>query len=81
MIKHKAPGKAYRDGISLMELAEMFPDEAAALKWFETFRMAERPALRPLWQRRYQGGPEREADAVLVQGLPVLFQRAHRHGN
>ncbi len=38
MIKHKAPGKAYRDGISLMELAEMFPDEASAVAWFESAR-------------------------------------------
>ncbi|MCY4497381.1 MAG: IS1595 family transposase [Rhodospirillaceae bacterium] len=30
-----APGKAHREGISLMELGEMFPDEAAARKWFE----------------------------------------------
>ena len=29
------PGKAYREGISLMELADMFPDEEAATKWFE----------------------------------------------
>ena len=31
----KAPGKAYREGISIMELTEMFPDEAAARTWFE----------------------------------------------
>ena len=33
---HKGPGKADRDGISVMELAEMFPDEASAVKWFES---------------------------------------------
>ena len=31
----KALGKSYRKGITLMELAEMFPDEESALKWFE----------------------------------------------
>ncbi|MCY3858768.1 MAG: IS1595 family transposase [Gammaproteobacteria bacterium] len=31
----KAPGKYRRTGISLMQLAEMFPDEEAATKWFE----------------------------------------------
>lgn len=31
----KAPGKAYRKGISVMELAEVFPDETTAEKWFE----------------------------------------------
>ena len=31
----KAPGKSDREGISLMELADMFPDEATAVAWFE----------------------------------------------
>ena len=30
-----APGKSHREGISLIELGEMFPDEAAAREWFE----------------------------------------------
>lgn len=34
--KYKAPGKSDRKGISVMELAEMFPDEEAAVKWFES---------------------------------------------
>ena len=32
---HEAPGKAHRNGITLMELADMFPDEETARKWFE----------------------------------------------
>ena len=35
-MKQKAPGKFYRVGLSLFELAEMIPDEATATKWFET---------------------------------------------
>ena len=35
MSKHRAPGKAHRIGISLIELTEMFPDEESAVKWFE----------------------------------------------
>ena len=31
----KAPGKAHRKGITLLELARMFPDEDAARQWFE----------------------------------------------
>lgn len=31
----KAPGKEYREGITLMQLADMFPDEEAARLWFE----------------------------------------------
>ena len=30
-----APGKAHREGITLLQLADMFPDEAAARDWFE----------------------------------------------
>ena len=31
----KAPGKSHRKGITVVELADMFPDEAAAQRWFE----------------------------------------------
>ena len=33
---YNAPGKAHRDGISLMQLWEMFPSERAATDWFES---------------------------------------------
>lgn len=32
---YKAPGKASREGITLLQCMEMFPDEDAAIKWFE----------------------------------------------
>ena len=31
-----APGKHYREGISVLELADMFPDEETATEWFES---------------------------------------------
>ena len=31
---HKAPGKHYRAGLTLIELTRMFPDDAAAERWF-----------------------------------------------
>ena len=31
----KAPGKSDREGVTLMQLADMFPDEKAAREWFE----------------------------------------------
>ena len=31
----KAPGKAHREGITLLQLSEMFPDETTARQWFE----------------------------------------------
>ena len=36
-----APGKAYRKGISLPDLLEMFPDEMSARKWFEDIRWSD----------------------------------------
>ena len=31
---HKAPGKHYREGMSVVQLMDMFPDEDAAHEWF-----------------------------------------------
>ena len=31
----KAPGKSHREGITLIELARMFPDEESSKQWFE----------------------------------------------
>ena len=35
---HKAPGKHYREGMSLVEVMRMFPDDAAAERWFTKVR-------------------------------------------
>lgn len=35
MATRKGPGKFYRKGITMLELAEMFPDEDSARTWFE----------------------------------------------
>ena len=35
MKRAKAPGKAHREGITILQLGEMFPDETAARQWFE----------------------------------------------
>ena len=36
MSKSKAPGKSYRDGLTIIQVMEMFPTEEAATKWFES---------------------------------------------
>ena len=38
---HRAPGKHYREGISLIELFEKFPNDRIAEKWFEAARWGE----------------------------------------
>ena len=35
---HRAPGKHYREGMSLVEIIRMFPDDAAAERWFTKVR-------------------------------------------
>ena len=37
----KAPGKAHRKGISMVELNELFPDEESAVRWFEAIHWSE----------------------------------------
>ena len=37
----KAPGKAFRKGITIIELAQMFPNEEAARQWFEDILWGE----------------------------------------
>ena len=32
----KSPGKSHRNGITMLDLAEMFPDEESARQWFES---------------------------------------------
>ena len=41
MAKCKGPGKSHREGISLIELFEKFPDDATAERWFEEQRWGQ----------------------------------------
>ena len=43
----KAPGKAFRAGVSLIELFEMFPDNATAEAWFAEHRWPNRKPICP----------------------------------
>ena len=75
------PGKSYRKGISVMEMAEMFGTETAAVEWFEGAALAGRRDM--LLAVRGIGrlpGHEREADAVSVPGLREVFQPQDRDG-
>ncbi len=37
----KAPGKSHREGLNLIQLMDMFPDERSATKWFESVLWGE----------------------------------------
>lgn len=40
-MEHKAPGKAYRKGISLIQFQQKFPSDTTAEGWFEHNRWGE----------------------------------------
>ena len=72
----KAPGKHYRQGISLVELFELFPDDAAAERWFEERRWGEtgNPSHCPMCGslERLQPNPSRDP-------LPYWCGACRRH--
>jgi transposase-like protein len=37
----KAPGRSDREGLTVIQLFQMFPDEATSRKWFEDLRWPE----------------------------------------
>ena len=41
MVSTKGPGRAHREGMTLIEIVEMFPTEEAAVKWFEDVLWAD----------------------------------------
>ena len=63
-----APGRHYREGISLIELFELFPNESAAETWFENERLGRIGYVLPsLWRHRpHQAYYIPQADALLV---------------
>ena len=54
--KPKAPGKSFRDGISLTKLFRMFPDDATAEKWFVTQRWGNEPTCPHCGSTNVQSG-------------------------
>ena len=67
--------------MSIVELMNMFPTEDAATKWFEDVLWAGERCCGKCGSVNTREVPTCEADALLVLGLPELFQRADRHGH
>ncbi len=72
----KAPGKAHREGISLIELFERFPSDAAAEVWFEEQRwgQAGKPSHCPMC-----GDTERQRPVASRKPLPYWCGACRRH--
>ena len=55
----KAPGKAHREGLTVVELMDMFPTEEAATEWFESI-ICRTVAIAPNADRPYPRSLSRE---------------------
>ena len=75
--KHQGPGRADRQGISLLKLTEMFPDEAAARQWFEEVRWAAGRYCGHCGSTRTHHVASERPYAVPLLRLPEVFQRPH----
>ena len=71
-----APGKHYREGISLIELFERFPNDATAEQWFEEQRWGETgtPSYCPMC-----GGTDRVGTVPSRKPLPYWCGECRRH--
>ena len=68
----KGPGKAHRDTISLVQIADMFPDEAAATAWFESL-------IWPNGRHCPRCGNAETAVASETAGLPYWCGACRKH--
>ena len=62
---HSAPGKHYRKGISLMEIMDMFPDDATAEDWFASIRWPDEVACGRCGSLNVLVGPLRDRSEYL----------------
>ena len=71
-----APGKHYREGISLIELFERFPNDATAERWFEQQRWGEagKPGHCPMC-----GGTDKVRPGPSRKPLPYWCGECRRH--
>ena len=72
--KQKAPGRSDREGITLVQLFQMFPDDATAEKWFEQERWGETGIYCPRC-----GSVERITETKDRKPLPYWCGACRRH--
>ena len=77
---HSAPGRHTREGISLIELMEIFPSDTAAKECVRVSPLAARPCVPPLLIHGRFGHRFRQTDALALSLLPKTLQRPHGHG-
>ena len=77
----KAPGKHYREGMSLVEVNRQFPDDAAAERWFTKVRWPDGAHCPHCGSVNVQDGTKHKTMPYRCRGLPqvVLGQDRDRH--
>lgn len=70
---HKAPGKHYRNGLSLIEAFRKFPDDAAAEKWFAECRWGGEPACPHCGDTNVQTGAKHPTMPYRCRGCRKRF--------
>ena len=70
---HKAPGKHFRKGMSLVEVMRMFPDDAAAEKWFTDIRWPEGPRCPYCGSDNIQDGTKHKTMPYRCRGCRKWF--------
>ena len=69
---HKAPGKHFRTGLSLVEVMRIFPDDATAEQWFIEQRWPNRSVLPELWLCECPIRRGAQNDVAPLPGLPEM---------
>ena len=77
----KAPGKAFRQGLSIIELFDMFPNDRAAEQWFKRIRWPHGPCCPDCGSLHVVPCKDRKPMPYRVQGLPAPLQRPEGHGH
>ena len=71
----QVPGQSDRDGMTLIQMMDMFPTDEVAAR-VRGMRLAwRRTQLRKVRQHQHPRGFERQAHVLLVHGLPLPLQR------
>ena len=76
----KGPGRAYREGLTIVQLMDMFPTEEAAVAWFESVLWPEGERhCGKCGSMRTRAVPSAKPMPYWVHGLPGLFLGSHWH--
>lgn len=69
----REPGKAYRPGLSIIDITRKFPDEETVLEWFEEQRWPKGPFCPKCGTFNVQSGIKSKTSTFAVSARTVRF--------